>query len=80
MNNLTLKNTEIPLNPPSLHLDKKELEPGNINFFVTEEDEPILKLCGTGDIFVKGKLIENDIEVVEALRAFIENASKTHND
>jgi hypothetical protein len=31
----------------------------------------ILKLCENGDIFVKGKLAENDKEVVNALREFL---------
>ena len=31
----------------------------------------ILKLCENGDIFVKGKLAENDKEVVDALREFL---------
>lgn len=35
---------------------------------------PILELRHNGDIFVKGKLIENDIEVVEALRELIKLA------
>ncbi len=31
----------------------------------------ILKICGNGDIFVKGRLAENDKEVVDALREFL---------
>ena len=31
----------------------------------------ILKLCENGDIFIKGKLAENDKEVVDALREFL---------
>jgi hypothetical protein len=31
----------------------------------------ILKLCENGDIFVKGRLAENDKEVVDALRDFL---------
>ena len=34
-------------------------------------DEPILKLCENGDIFVHGRLADTDIEVVNALRDFI---------
>jgi hypothetical protein len=44
------------------------------NTIVFTEDKgitPILKLCQNGDIFVKGKLIENDKEVVDALREFL---------
>tara|TARA_B110000503_G_C6765184_1_gene257106 strand:- start:56 stop:271 length:216 start_codon:yes stop_codon:yes gene_type:complete len=45
------------------------LENNTITF--TSATEPILELKGNGDIFVKGKLIENDIEVVDALREFL---------
>ena len=38
-------------------------------------DEPILKLCENGDIFVHGRLADTDMEVVNALRDFI-NESK----
>jgi hypothetical protein len=43
----------------------------NITFTVTENIVPILELRGNGDILVKGKVIENDIEVVQALREFL---------
>ena len=33
--------------------------------------EPILKLCANGDIFVKGKKVVNDIEVVEGMRELL---------
>ena len=32
--------------------------------------EEILKLCENGDIYVKGRLAENDKEVVDAFREF----------
>lgn len=31
----------------------------------------IIKLCVNGDIYVKGKLVENDIEVVEGMRELL---------
>jgi hypothetical protein len=43
----------------------------NISFTVTSAIVPILELRGNGDILVKGKVIENDIEVVQALREFL---------
>ena len=62
--------------------EKQELElktdpftpiPGTIIFYTnTGPSEPILKLCENGDILVKGKLIENDKEVVDAMREFLE--------
>jgi hypothetical protein len=51
-----------------------ELNPApNTISFITKEfnAEPLIKLCENGDIFVKGKLIENDKEVVDAMREFL---------
>jgi len=50
---------------------KEKLECNTINFYSQAQEIPILKLCANGDIFVKGKLIENDKELVDALREFI---------
>ena len=52
-----------------IHLSDKLVE--NTIYFNTEESNEIIKLCNNGDIFVKGKLIENDKEVVEAMREFL---------
>ena len=49
---------------------EKITEENNIVFFASGTEE-IIKLCENGDIFVKGKLIENDKEVVEAMREFL---------
>jgi hypothetical protein len=45
----------------------------NTIFFqqVDRDYKEILKLCENGDIFVKGRLAENDKEVVDALREFL---------
>ena len=45
----------------------------NTIFFsqVDNLNREILKLCENGDIFVKGRLAENDKEVVDALRYFL---------
>ena len=51
-----------------------QTEEGSISFFVNKTN-PILELKSNGDIFVKGKLTENDTKVVEALKDFLE-ASK----
>ena len=37
----------------------------------TPEVKEMLKICANGDIFVKGKLVENNKEVVDALREFL---------
>jgi hypothetical protein len=47
-------------------------EPNTISFTIGEFVEtPFIKLCGNGDIFVKGQLVENDLELVNALREFL---------
>jgi hypothetical protein len=46
-------------------------EQNTISFMQDNAAREILKLCENGDIFVKGKLAENDIEVVDALREFL---------
>lgn len=57
-------------NESTLDLSQSPIERNTITF-VNDYIE-MLKLCENGDIFVKGKLIENDIEVVNALREFLE--------
>jgi hypothetical protein len=56
MDNLILKNSSLASN--TIH-------------FNTDESSEILRLCPNGDIFVKGKLVENDKEVVTAMREFL---------
>jgi hypothetical protein len=46
-------------------------EQNTISFMQDNVGREILKLCENGDIFVKGKLAENDKEVVNALREFL---------
>jgi len=44
----------------------------NTIFFIQDNGaREILKICENGDIFVKGKLAENDKKVVDALRKFL---------
>ena len=58
-------------------MSKEELElkgrmyvPNTVTFNTSDTTE-IIKLCENGDIFVKGKLIENDKELVNAMREFL---------
>ena len=46
-------------------------EQNTISFVQDNAGREILKLCENGDIFVKGKLAENDKEVVDALQEFL---------
>ncbi len=45
-------------------------------FFNGKDDTPILELRADGDIFVKGKLIENDKEVVDGMREFLRSMNR----
>jgi hypothetical protein len=53
-----------------IELKGSDLESNTITFNMTDTTE-IIKLCKNGDIFIKGKLIENDKEVVDAMREFL---------
>jgi hypothetical protein len=43
----------------------------NVVFLKNNGTKELLKLCENGDIFVNGKLVENDKEVVDGLREFL---------
>ena len=70
-----MKNDNLKLLAPA-----SDLEPNTITFHTGDETEPIIKLCQNGDIFVKGKLVENDLEVVEGMRKFLENVKSKGGD
>ena len=70
-----MKNDNLKLLAPA-----SDIEPNTIIFHVGNETEPILKLCQTGDIFIKGKLVDNDLEVVEGMRKFLENVKPKGGD
>jgi len=54
------------------NLKSKETFPQEKNSIVfTQTNKEIIKFCENGDIFVKEKLVENDKEVVAALRDFL---------
>ena len=42
----------------------------SINFYFDSENE-VLRLCENGDIFVKGKKVINDLEVVDGMRELL---------
>jgi len=70
-----MKNDNLKLLAPA-----SDLEPNTITFHTGDETEPIIKLCQNGDIFIKGKLVENDLEVVEGMRKFLENVKPKGGD
>lgn len=43
----------------------------NVVFLKNNGTKELLKFCENGDIFVNGKLVETDKEVVDALREFL---------
>lgn len=54
-----------------LQLAKPEYLEPDVVFFNKVDEIPTLKLCPNGDIFVKGRLADNDKEVVDAMREFL---------
>ena len=64
---------------PLLTISGNEIEANNIIFYVDNGKTEVLKLCGNGDIFVRGKLAENDKEVVQGLRDFLKAVPKSQN-
>ena len=43
----------------------------NVTFLKNNGTKELLRFCENGDIFVNGKLVENDKEVVDGLREFL---------
>ena len=62
-----------------LKLTGKEFQSNTI-IFSTNVDNEMIKLCDNGDILVKGKLIENDKEVVNAMREFLKTQGYLNTD
>ena len=54
----------------NIKLNNITLTPEKVLVFRNEQIE-ILRFSDNGDIFVKGKLVENDKEIVEGLREFL---------
>lgn len=54
----------------------KELDNSSITFNDSSmiESSEFIRLGANGNIYIKGKLIENDIELVNAMREFLANA------
>lgn len=50
-----------------------QIPPISTVFFcqIDNQNIEIIKICENGDIFVKGKLVENDKDVTNALREFL---------
>jgi hypothetical protein len=55
------------------------MEPNTITFQNNGESTPIIELKANGDIYVKGNLIENDKELVDAMREFLNKADRYNN-
>lgn len=51
----------------------QECPPGEIRFNLKGQEEPMLKFCPNGEIYIHGRLAETDKEVVEGMRAFLHN-------
>jgi len=49
-------------------------ENNDITFHVEDGTKEVLRFASNGDIYVKGKLVENDKEVVEGFRQWLKEA------
>lgn len=60
-------------NPISINSDfsSANFDTNNLSFHTGNKE--IIKLCYNGDIFIKGNLVENDKEVVDAMREFLKS-------
>lgn len=69
-----LKNKDMKTEEKVLVLKKAEdFQKDTVFFSMDKNRNEILKLCPNGDIFVKGRLAENDKQVVEALKEWLNN-------
>jgi hypothetical protein len=67
-----LKNKDMKTEEKVLVLKKAEdFQKDTVFFSMDKNRNEILKLCPNGDIFVKGRLAENDKQVVEALKEWL---------
>jgi hypothetical protein len=67
-------------NRPNPEITILDIEPNTLIFHSGNETEPTIKLCQNGDIFIKGKLVENDLEVVEGMREFLKKSNSNGGD
>jgi hypothetical protein len=49
----------------------EDFQKNTVFFSMDKNRNEILKLCPNGDIFVKGRLAENDKQVVDALKEWL---------
>ena len=64
---------------PIVTLTNSDIEANIIVFYVDSGKTEALKLSGNGDIYVHGRLVENDKEVVQGLRDFLKAVPKSQN-
>jgi hypothetical protein len=60
-----------------LFIPSEKME-ANVFTFNTGSKE-MLKFCANGDIYIRGKFVENDKEVVQGMRDFLKTVPKSQN-
>jgi hypothetical protein len=45
-------------------------------FILTNNNEVIIQICEDGKIFIRGELVDDNLEVYEAFKEWLERASK----
>lgn len=69
-----ISNEGIGKNPPIESELELIPEDGSVQFII--EGRTFMEFKPNGDIYVKGKLVENDKEVVQGMREFLQNVNK----
>jgi hypothetical protein len=53
-------------------------EPSEINFFAGNKE--VMKFCGNGDVYINGELMENNKQLLDAMKAWLMKCSMYSED
>ena len=67
---------KMPDDAPNIGIESSDIEANTIVFNTNYGGTEVLKFCENGDIYIHGRLAENDKEVVERLREFLQSVNK----
>jgi len=57
-------------------IESSDIESDTISFHINNGLTEVLKFCPNGDIYIHGRLAENDKEVVDGFREFLQSVNK----
>lgn len=68
---------KMPDDAPNLGITSSHIEANTFAFHINDGPTEVLKFCENGDIFIQGRLAENDNDVVEGMRKFLKSMKTT---